>query len=175
MAVWDDVASNLRAGVSSNMASVTSAWDSLTNLDTLSMPKFKINDMLKSTATVVNSLSGAATNDNKITGSVLKGIEQIRNNHNDGLSSYASKYTNNDGKRGAAAAAAEEVGDEVSDLQKGLTDNRQYDAVVDTTDADRLSFDIPDWGYADFINDRAIFQKSLQNPLGERGWFYFKI
>lgn len=50
-----------------------------------------------------------------------------------------------------------------------------YGAVVDTSDADRLNFQTPDWSYADFINERAIFQKSLQNPVGEQGWFYFKI
>ncbi len=50
-----------------------------------------------------------------------------------------------------------------------------YGGVVDTSDADRLNFQTPDWSYADFINERAIFQKSLQNPVGEQGWFYFKI
>ena len=50
-----------------------------------------------------------------------------------------------------------------------------YGNVVDTSDADRLTFQTPDWTYADFINERAIFQKSLQNPVGEQGWFYFKI
>lgn len=38
-----------------------------------------------------------------------------------------------------------------------------------------LQFRIPEWGYDDFINERAVFQKSLYSPLNEQGWFYFKI
>ena len=58
---------------------------------------------------------------------------------------------------------------------QNFSDNEQFFEVVDTSDSDRLNFQTPDWSYADFINERAIFQKSLQNPLGEQGWFYFKI
>lgn len=41
--------------------------------------------------------------------------------------------------------------------------------------ADILGFKIPDWSYADFINERAIFQKSLSSPTTEPAWFYFKV
>lgn len=41
--------------------------------------------------------------------------------------------------------------------------------------ADILGFKIPNWSYADFINERAIFQKSLFSLTTEPAWFYFKI
>lgn len=64
----------------------------------------------------------------------------------------------------------------VTKFQPGFENNSGYSVgTVDTNDADRLVFQTMDWGYADFINERALWQKSLQNPLGERGWFYFKI
>lgn len=47
--------------------------------------------------------------------------------------------------------------------------------VVKTTNDDIHKFSVPDWGYADFINERAVFQKGLYSPFGDPGWFYFKI
>lgn len=64
----------------------------------------------------------------------------------------------------------------VTDWQQGYqTNSGHIDGTIDTNDADRLVFQTMDWGYADFINERSLWQKSLQNPLGEPGWFYFKI
>lgn len=41
-----------------------------------------------------------------------------------------------------------------------------------------LEFDtlrLPNWGYDSFINERSSFQKGLAGPLGDPGYFYFKI
>ena len=41
--------------------------------------------------------------------------------------------------------------------------------------SDVFSIKLPDWTYADFINERAIWQKGLSSIFDEPGWFYFKI
>lgn len=41
--------------------------------------------------------------------------------------------------------------------------------------ADYLLPKLPDWTYADFINERAVWQKGLSSILDEPAWFYFKI
>ena len=38
-----------------------------------------------------------------------------------------------------------------------------------------LDFILPQYGVADFINERALWQKGIHNITGEPGWFYFKI
>ena len=38
-----------------------------------------------------------------------------------------------------------------------------------------LAFSLPKWSYADFINERTIFQKGLGSIFNDPGWFYFKI
>ena len=42
-------------------------------------------------------------------------------------------------------------------------------------DANLLTFYIPKYGVADFLNDRIKWQRQLYNMAGEPGWFYFKI
>ncbi len=39
----------------------------------------------------------------------------------------------------------------------------------------KLDFILPQYGVADFINERALWQKGVHNISGEPGWFYFKI
>ena len=43
------------------------------------------------------------------------------------------------------------------------------------TNSDIYSLKLPDWNYADFINERAIWQKGLSSIFDEPAWFYFKI
>lgn len=40
---------------------------------------------------------------------------------------------------------------------------------------DNYNLKLPTWGYADFINERAIWQKQLGSIFDEPAWFYFKI
>ena len=42
-------------------------------------------------------------------------------------------------------------------------------------DSDKMNIDVPDWGYDDFINSRAIFQKGIHSPFSIPGFFYFKV
>jgi len=41
--------------------------------------------------------------------------------------------------------------------------------------SDIFKLKLPDWGYQDFINERALWQKQVGNIFDEPGWFYFKI
>ena len=43
------------------------------------------------------------------------------------------------------------------------------------TISDRSFLKMPNWGYADFINERAIWQKQIGNAFNDPAWFYFKI
>lgn len=40
---------------------------------------------------------------------------------------------------------------------------------------DQFLLKLPDWGYDDFINERAIWQKGLSSIFDEPAWFYFKV
>ena len=42
-------------------------------------------------------------------------------------------------------------------------------------DSDKMDIDVPNWGYDDFINTRAIFQKGIHSPFSLPGFFYFKV
>ena len=47
--------------------------------------------------------------------------------------------------------------------------------VINDEYSDILKFEIPDWGYDDFINERALWQKQISSVLDEPGYFYFKV
>ena len=42
-------------------------------------------------------------------------------------------------------------------------------------DSDKMDIAVPSWGYDDFINTRAIFQKGIHSPFSLPGFFYFKV
>jgi len=60
---------------------------------------------------------------------------------------------------------------------KGPNDFHTYNNQVVKTPFEESGFalKIPQWGYDTFIHERAIWQKGLQSPFGEPGYFYFKI
>ena len=43
------------------------------------------------------------------------------------------------------------------------------------TNSDFSQLRIPNWGYDDFINERAIWQKQIGNAFNDPAWFYFKV
>ena len=47
--------------------------------------------------------------------------------------------------------------------------------IANDVNSDIYKLKLPDWSYADFINERAIWQKGLSSVFDEPGWFYFKI
>ena len=47
--------------------------------------------------------------------------------------------------------------------------------VIDDPYTDILGFDIPDWSYADWINERSLWQKQITSIFDEPGYFYFKV
>ena len=67
----------------------------------------------------------------------------------------------------------------------GLINRNIYDDFDDKTNVVKwenshayqssLDFILPQYGVADFINERALWQKGVHNVSGEPGWFYFKI
>ena len=53
--------------------------------------------------------------------------------------------------------------------------NKNQNKIINDPYSDTISLKLPDWTYADFINERAIWQKGLSSIFDEPGWFYFKI
>lgn len=53
--------------------------------------------------------------------------------------------------------------------------NRSKELIRDDSYSDIHKLKLPDWSYADFINERAVWQKGLSSILDEPAWFYFKI
>jgi hypothetical protein len=47
--------------------------------------------------------------------------------------------------------------------------------IAKDTNSDIYHLKLPDWSYADFINERAVWQKGLSSIFDEPAWFYFKI
>ena len=53
--------------------------------------------------------------------------------------------------------------------------NRNDELIRDDSGSDIYKLKLPDWSYADFINERSVWQKGLSSILDEPAWFYFKI
>jgi len=62
-----------------------------------------------------------------------------------------------------------------NDVSVRSNKNSPDNKINDEHNSDIYSLKLPDWTYADFINERAIWQKGLSSALDEPGWFYFKI
>lgn len=64
-------------------------------------------------------------------------------------------------------------------LGDGLRKEYPYETkdknIILNLNSDKLDFKFPDWSYADWINERSIWQRGLTSIGGEPGWFYFKI
>lgn len=64
-------------------------------------------------------------------------------------------------------------------LGDGLRKEYPYETkdkdIILNLNSDKLGFKFPDWSYADWINERSIWQRGLTSIGGEPGWFYFKI
>ena len=227
MSSFNDILNNLKGGLEVQgeraFGTITEAWDSFKNLDSISLPNFDVKNLFGNIAQMTSKFSDAGSGDTTQT-DILSGLTSIWTKDSPelqdivgGESKVTTKYVMTDealntgegklyskviseadydklgnlsittptgeknyeyGKRRQAMYRKETT--EVSPVTKfqGMdTDSHDdyYGSIVDTSDADRLNFQTPDWSYADFINERAIFQKSLQNPVGEQGWFYFKI
>ena len=205
MSSFNDILNNLKGGIEIQgeraYGTITEAWDSFKNLDSISLPNFDVKNLFGNIAQMTSKFSDAGSGDTKQT-DILSGLTSIWTKDSPELQGIVKnenkkQYTVKSDETGemfkiseeeydATRDNAEYVGASVSNTFEGtpvtkfqgMNTNSQddyYGSVVDTSDADRLNFQTPDWSYADFINERAIFQKSLQNPVGEQGWFYFKI
>ena len=231
MSSFNDILNNLKGGIEVQgeraFGTITEAWDSFKNLDSISLPNFDVKNLFGNIAQMTSKFSDAGSGDTTQT-DILSGLTSIWSKDSPELQKIAggetkvtTKYvmtdealqtslgrlnpkelseeqynklgnSSDDNKIMKAVSDAygknvlqpmynkvttEDDYNPVTEFQGMNTDSHDdyYGSVVDTSDADRLNFQTPDWSYADFINERAIFQKSLQNPVGEQGWFYFKI
>lgn len=52
---------------------------------------------------------------------------------------------------------------------------KKEDYVAHPDGSGKLEFNLPKYGYAQYINDMSAWQKQLRDVNGEIGWFYFKI
>lgn len=65
--------------------------------------------------------------------------------------------------------------------ENGIIDNRPSNELHENTyieDEDSngtLNFNLPNYGYAQYINDMSAWQKQIRDINGEIGWFYFKV
>ena len=205
MSSFNDILNNLKGGIEIQgeraYGTITEAWDSFKNLDSISLPNFDVKNLFGSIAQMTSKFSDAGSGDTKQT-DILSGLTSIWTKDSPELQGIAKnenkkQYTVKSDETGEMFKISEEEYDDTRDNAEYVVasesntfegtpvtqfqgmDSKSHDdyygSVVDTSDADRLNFQTPDWSYADFINERAIFQKSLQNPVGEQGWFYFKI
>ena len=205
MSSFNDILNNLKGGIEIQgeraYGTITEAWDSFKNLDYISLPNFDVKNLFGSIAQMTSKFSDAGSGDTKQT-DILSGLTSIWTKDSPELQGIAKnenkkQYTVKSDETGEMFKISEEEYDATRDNAEYVVasesntfegtpvtkfqgmDSKSHDdyygSVVDTSDADRLNFQTPDWSYADFINERAIFQKSLQNPVGEQGWFYFKI
>jgi len=61
-----------------------------------------------------------------------------------------------------------------SKLQK-INLNENLPALEDNFGNDTYKLKLPSWGYEDFINERAIWQKQIGSAFNDPAWFYFKL
>ena len=205
MSSFNDILNNLKGGLEIQgeraYGTITEAWDSFKNLDSISLPNFDVKNLFGSIAQMTSKFSDAGSGDTK-QNDILSGLTSIWSKDSPALQGIAKNEnkkqytvksdetgemfkiseeeyedTRNNAEYVVASASNTFEGTPVTQFQgmDSKSHDDYYGSVVDTSDADRLNFQTPDWSYADFINERAIFQKSLQNPVGEQGWFYFKI
>lgn len=64
---------------------------------------------------------------------------------------------------------------EFGDFSDLATKTNNYVGINTLNHGADLDFILPQYGVADFINERALWQKGVHNLTGEPGWFYFKI
>ena len=93
------------------------------------------------------------------------------------INNYPVKYGT---KRGTTASSSTEN----SPSAYGLLLNDKGSSTIEDYNKNKTAYDptsdifqlkLPDWSYADFINERAIWQKGLSSIFDEPAWFYFKI
>lgn len=119
---------------------------------------------------------GSSSNDSKlydgITNSFTKGATSPRNLENNKKDYNPSKYD--------TANKKDNVDDKLINYGKTYSDSEKQNKIekkikYDDKLSDIYTLKVPNWTYADFINERAAWQKGISSILDEPGWFYFKI
>lgn len=142
-----------KTGVVSGLASGLLGNNPLTSSINLDYKSLFSNSYFSSAINTYSSLSSYRSNMNTIS-------DQEWTNRNDGFKKLEN--TNIENGKGIVLPKDQYI---------------SYDSdVVDTpwiTSGYKLN--IPSWGYDSFVHERSIWQKGLQSPFGEPGYFYFKI
>lgn len=106
-------------------------------------------------------------NDSNDDNNKYRHVENVR------LGMFNANTTSVKNKNAISEDAADENTAKATDLHKVIKTPDYY--VVDDKFTDILNFEIPDWTYADWINERTLWQKQITNIFDEPGYFYFKI
>ena len=216
--VLDDIKSTAKQSWSNHTGSLKNTWDTITDLNNISMPKIDLNNLFKTVQDITNFgqgtnlLTGDSVHVNVGHTAVQIGLNNTKTGNNSPgnqtLKTLFIEANENQGSKVTSALTQPNVN--LRAVEKGLAadyttikdekerkeaeaaynaEYRNYTTVttrmkgdklnkykaVNDPYSDRLAFTTPGWTYADFINERSIWQKSLQTPAGEQGWFYFKI
>ena len=106
----------------------------------------------------------------------IKQIDNMLDTH-DGTANFAGNTINvkvkdhQAGKYNNDPLEAQNIRSHIKTLTSQYTKH-----IVNTYNEDKkLLFKFPDWTYADWINERSMWQRSISSFMSERGWFYFKI
>ena len=76
----------------------------------------------------------------------------------------------------AASKKSGVVGNQKQYWPEGVNSSKEHKSSInDDVQDSSLLFKVPDWGYQDFLTERASFVKGFESPTGEIGWFYFKV
>ena len=98
---------------------------------------------------------------------------QLTNKETSNLLKNKGKETNN-GVKDVNGLIFRDTSDSIKNYNKMGYANLSHHVAKDPT-SDIYKLKLPDWSYADFINERSIWQKGLSSVFDEPGWFYFKI
>ena len=111
------------------------------------------------------------------------GLTSSRSRYNDYkvVDEYPIKYKS---QRDKTKSSINEKNKDTAKSAYGLLLNDQGSNTIVDYESNKIAQDplsdifklkLPDWTYADFINERAIWQKGLSSIFDEPAWFYFKI
>lgn len=124
----------------------------------------------------LTNIYGTSSNNTKVfegtTENILNGDMEPRPRMEISVDTYdyksrISKHHSNDGLLNYRES-------ELGDLHK-ISKKPDTKNVKNSSLSDVYKIKLPDWGYADFINERSLWQKQVGNIFDEPGWFYFKI
>ena len=90
-------------------------------------------------------------------------------------SAVHAKDEQTNGKNNTQSVKGLLLQDDIGSEYKYYNDNNNQNKIASDPISDIYQLKLPDWSYADFINERGMWQKGLSSIFDEPAWFYFKI